>query len=203
MVINTVEELTADPLSELAGNPKALSLQLEAQRANNDLIQLLTLYKFQNGRVSANIIEHNLEDFLDDVLSGHRRLARAQGLHIECQCDSFLRGFFDEDLVRGVLNNAIGNAVRYSRDCLLVGAEGANDYTVIHVQDNGKGFPQSMLDLHNAPLPSADFGQGRTRLGLHFADKVAKLHKDKDRIGFIRLENGGRLQGGCFSIWLP
>ena len=203
MVINTVEELTADPLSELAGNPKALTLQLEAQRANNDLIQLLTLYKFQSDRLSANIVEHNLEDFLDDVLSEHRRLAEAQGLRIECRCDALLSGFFDEDLVRGVLNNAIGNAARYSRDRLLISAESIENYTVIRVQDNGEGFPQRMLDLHNESLPSADFGQGRTRLGLHFADKVAKLHRDKDRRGFIRLENGGPLQGGCFSIWLP
>lgn len=203
MVINTVEELTSDPMSELAGSPKALTLQLEAQRANNDLIQLLTLYKLQSDRVSANVVEHNLEDFLDDVLNEHRRLAEAQGIHIEYQCDPVLSGFFDEDLVRGVLNNAIGNAARYSRNRLLIGAEREDDYTVIRVQDNGEGFPQSMLDLQTESPPSAGFGQGRTRLGLHFADKVARLHKDKDRQGFIRLENGGQLQGGCFSIWLP
>ena len=203
MVINTVEELATDPGSALADDPKALILRLEAQRANNDLIQLLTLYKLQNHRTSANIAEHNLEDFLDDVMIEHRELVTAQGLRIACECDPCLSGFFDRDLVRGVLNDAIGNAARYARECLLISAEEAEGYMVIRVQDDGNGFPPDMLGLHSESLASTDFGQGRTRLGLHFADKVARLHKDKDRQGSIGLANGGRLQGGCFSIRLP
>lgn len=203
MVINTLEELTGTPDSELGDHPKAKLLQLEARRANNDLIQLLTLYKLQNELANAHILEHNLEDFLDDLVVENRALAEALEINLDYRCDPFLNGFFDEDLLRGVLNNAIGNAERYTSDQIIISADAVDDYTVIRIEDNGKGFPQAMLEQQANSNPSPVCNRGRTQLGLYFSDKIAKLHRKSDRVGFIRLENEVNLNGGCFSIWIP
>lgn len=202
MLLSIMEELTADPGTGLAGNPKAVALQLQAQRANNDLIQLLTLYKLGNERLTPHIAEHNLEDFLEDILAEHRMLVQARGIHIDAICDPYLTGYFDEDLVRGVLNNAIGNAQRYTRDRLLLSARMEEGYLVLRVADNGLGFPQVMLEK---PVLDGDegFTQGRTQLGLYFSEQIARLHHNQGREGFIRLENHWNLEGGCFAIWLP
>ena len=203
MVINTLEEISADPDSGLAGNPKAATLQMEARRANSELIQLLTLFKLENERVTPHIAEHNLEDYLDDSVAEHRGLAESRGITLDCTCDPMLSAYFDADLVRGVLNNAIDNAQRYTRDHILLGAEMHDNYLVIRVEDNGAGFPQAMLDLSLDPSPSEGFSGGRTQLGLYFANQVAQLHQNRERSGHIRLTNDCSLGGGCLSILLP
>lgn len=203
MVINTLEEITADPASGLADNPKALSLQLEARRASNDLIQLLNLYKMENERLTPHIAEHNLEDYFGDIGAEHRSLAESRGISLEYECEPLLSAYFDADLVRGVMDNAIGNATRYTRDRILLGAEMLDNYLVIRVEDNGPGFPQAMLDLPMDPEPSSGFAGGRTQLGLYFSNQVAQLHQNRDRTGYIRLDNRCSLGGGCFSIRLP
>ena len=38
---------------------------------------------------------------------------------------------------------------------------------------------------------------------LFFASEVARMHKRRDKVGGIRLENGGMLGGGCFVLTLP
>jgi signal transduction histidine kinase len=203
LVINTLEEISSDPGSGLADNPKAVAVQLEARRANNDLIQLLTLYKLDTERITPQIAEHNLEDFLEDIAVDHRRLARASGAGIDCRCDPYLSAYFDADLVRGVINNAIGNAARYTRDRLLLAADERDGYLVLRVEDNGPGFPPAMLEQRALPDADAGFARGRTRLGLYFSRKVAELHQNQGRVGRVELHNGCSLGGGCFSLWLP
>jgi signal transduction histidine kinase len=203
MVINTLDEITSEPGSGLAGNPKAVALQLEARRANNDLVQLLTLYKLDEGRVKPQVAEHNLEDFLDDITVEHQALARARGITLDHQCDPFLTAFFDEDLVRGVMSNAIGNAERYTRDRIWLTATAQDGWVALGVEDNGPGFPAGMLAFGVEAEPEEGLGHGRTRLGLYFASQVAALHCDGSRMGQIRLSNGGGLGGGRFEILIP
>ncbi len=206
MLINTLEEITSDEQSGSAADPRMLVLQSEARRASNDLIQLLSLYKMENERLTPHVSEHNLEDFLDDILVEHQTLAAARGVSMETDCDGFLSAYFDADLLRGLLNNAIGNAERYTENKVLIGAEEHDGYVVIRVEDNGRGFPSAMLDMLKAPQvtdSSEGFHGGRTRLGLFFAAEVARLHRNRDREGFIKLENDCSLGGGCFSVWLP
>jgi signal transduction histidine kinase len=203
MVLNTLEDMSSDPNSALAGDPKAVILQLEARRANNDLIQLLTLYKFDNGQLSTHMVEHNLEDFLEEIVVDHRALSAARGIEIAYQADPYLSAYFDEDLLRGVLNNAIGNAERYTQDRILLVAQERENYLVIGVEDNGAGFPQAMLDMLPDMASSESFSRGRTQLGLYFSHQVAEVHRNGERHGRITLDNNSSLGGGCFSVWLP
>lgn len=202
MLINTLEELASDPASSLADDPRAVRLQLEARRANSELVQLLTLYKLDHDRLTPHLAEHNLEDYLDEIRADNQTLAQAAGITLECECDPYLSAYFDEELVRNVLNSAVGNAKRYTQDHILLSAEAVDDYRVIRVEDNGSGFPPAMLALQEAP--DADTNRrDRTRLGLFFSRQVAELHQNGGRRGFVRLENGRKLPGSCFSLWLP
>ena len=126
-----------------------------------------------------------------------------KGIEISFRCDPDLNGFFDEGMIRGVINNLIGNGMRYTRDHLLVTAEEVDGYLVISVDDNGKGFPDEMLQAQQAGEQIDAFTEGRTQLGIYFSSMIAKMHRNKEREGFIRLGNNRNLEGGCFSIWLP
>ena len=74
---------------------------------------------------------------------------------------------------------------------------------MIGVEDDGKGYPDSMQHTGTLNFKSLDFKSGSTSLGLFFASSVARLHSEGKRSGSIKLHNGGSLGGGVFEIWLP
>ena len=202
LVINTLEACTSNPRP--GSDPdKIFTLQQEAKRLNTNLIELLTLYKIENERISPNIEELNVADFLDELMLENRAAAQAQGITLNCECDQTLNGYFDEGLIRGVVNSLIGNGMRYTTDNLLVSAANQEGYLTIRVEDDGVGFPQEMLAAQDAIDNHVAIAEGRTQLGIYFASMVARMHRNKDREGYIRLTNGHRLKGGCFSICLP
>ncbi len=201
MVINTAEELSQE---EAYREDRRLStLQHESKRLNNNLIALLSLYKLENERLFANIEEVGVADFLQEVVIDNRALAAAKGVALDFDCDELLVGYFDEWLIRGVLNNLIGNGLRYTGSRILVRAETLNDHLVLRIEDDGAGFPQSMIEAQAAFNRNESLGEGQTQLGIYFAAMVARAHRNGDRKGHIELSNGERLKGGCASIWLP
>jgi K+-sensing histidine kinase KdpD len=203
MVMATLDELTSDPANRFAHPEKVVQLQQEAKRANNDLIQLLMIYKHENGRLGLNINEHMVEDFLDDILIENRALLKARGIDLSMACDPDLVGYFDDDLIRGVLNNTIGNASRYTKSTIHLSADEEEGYLVLRVEDDGPGYPSEMLNKQAANQEHGGFSSGHTKLGLYFSSLVASIHENKGRKGFILMENNHKLPGGCFSILLP
>ena len=137
MVINTLEELNEQQLVDATNSYKMVALQHEAKRLNNNLIELLMLYKIENGRVSPNIEEWNLNEFLEEVIAENRISAEARTVTLDFACDPDLIGYFDEALIRSVINNIIGNGLRYTYNRMTVTAQQHNDYLVIRVEDNG------------------------------------------------------------------
>ncbi len=203
MVINTLEELSGDTLAGLPAQHKVTVLQQEAKRLSNNLIELLTLYKIENERISANIEEWNLSDFLEEIVAENQVSAAAREVRLESECDADLSGYFDEGLLRGVINSLIGNGLRYTQTRLLLTAGQEDGYLVFKVADDGAGFPEEMLRAQQARANGESLAEGRTQLGIYFAEMVATLHRSRDKRGFIRIANGCLLAGGCFSIWLP
>ena len=201
MVINTLDELTQE--GQHAEDPRFSTLQHESKRLNNNLIALLSLYKIDNQQLSANIAEVNVEDFLEEVVIDNRTLAESRGVSLDYACEEMLIGYFDEWLIRGVLNNLIGNGLRYTQSRILIHAETKDDYLLLHIEDDGAGFPQQMIEAQRAFNRNQSLNEGQTQLGIYFAAMVARAHTNGERTGRIELSNTGQLSGGCASIWLP
>ncbi|KPQ28391.1 MAG: signal transduction histidine kinase [Marinobacter excellens HL-55] len=202
MLLNTVDELRAEHEQALAGSEKFNMLQYEAERMHNDLVQLLGIYRLGENNLSAHIDEHFVPDFLSDHMARHTPLLDGLGIDYVIEADD-INGFFDEDLLTGVLNNTINNAIRYTKTRVLLTAREEDGHLVIGVEDDGKGYPESMQHTGTLNFKSLDFNSGSTSLGLFFASSVAKLHSNGDKTGTIKLHNGGRFGGGVFEIWLP
>ncbi|MBE0485274.1 HAMP domain-containing sensor histidine kinase [Marinobacter sp.] len=202
MLLNTVDELRSEHQKILAGSDKFNMLQYEAERVHNDLVQLLGIYRLGDNNLSAHIDEHFVPDFLSDHLARHTPLLDGLGVEYMIEADD-INGFFDEDLLTGVLNNTINNAIRYTRTKLRLTAREQDGYLVIGVEDDGQGYPESMQHTGTLSFKSLDFKSGSTSLGLFFASSVARLHSEGDKVGSIKLHNGGKFGGGVFEIWLP
>lgn len=203
MVLNRLDEIVDELPTEINESAKIASIQQEAKRLNNNLIELLTLYRIENERVSPVVDEVYLYDLLQEIMAENQSTASSGGVTLTCSCDEDLIGYFDEGLVQGIINNLIGNAFRYTESSIEISATEKDGYLVLSVEDDGTGFTNAMLAAQQADSINNNIGDGRTLLGIHFANMIAQMHQNKDKKGFIRLSNNNKLKGGCFAIYLP
>ncbi len=204
MLLHSVDSLCEDIPEELKEKFNTSTVQYEAERVNSYLIQLLGLYRLQNKKLSLHIDEYYLQDLLDEQVAHYREMMAGKNVTLEVLTDPSFAWFFDREIILGVVNNALNNASRYTKSKIQLSAREEEHYLVIEVHDDGSGYPESMLNATPGEIVNnINFSTGSTSLGLYFASKVAELHKEGERSGYIKLANGGALGGGVFSIYLP
>jgi len=180
----------------------------QTRRLNDNLIQLLALYK-EVGKPGYPFdpAAHRVSELVDQVKGQARILLQSRGVTLDVDFPAGAIWTFDEDLVIGVLVHAINNAIRYTRDRIRLGIRIDGDYLELRVEDNGGGFPPAILeagaDAMKTGVNKVNFLSNSSGLGLYFSSEVAKMHKHRQRHGGIALENGGALGGGCFILRLP
>lgn len=205
----TLETLlvSASPQTESA-YPQMSHMLYQTKRLNDNLIQLLALYK-QVGKPEYPFDIHPLEmgNLVEQVVAASRVLLTAKGITLETDFDPALIWHFDEDLIIGVVGHAINNAINYTNDKIRISIGQLDQCLEIRVEDNGRGYPAAMLEAGVSAMHGASAGvnflTNSTGLGLYFSSEVAKMHKHRERSGSLRLENGGAYGGGCFVLSLP
>ncbi|UZE97408.1 sensor histidine kinase [Alkalimarinus alittae] len=203
MLLHSLELISDELPDEMKKSGKVATLQYEAERVNNDLIQLLGVYRLENDKLSIHIDEHYIRDFLEEQAARYEVLLNSRSIKLNIECDDDLIGYFDRDMIAGIINNTLTNAARYTHDAITLKAYHHEGSTILEVSDNGTGYPASMCKSPGKVFKGIDFETGSTSLGLYFAYQVARLHKQSGQTGNIALENGGDLGGGIFRITLP
>jgi len=203
MLLGTLDQLSGECGHTCPATGKVNQLRYQGQRLNGDLVQLLSIYKIEHQQYTPNIDEHDLADFLQECVNTHEPLLTPRGITIEAVCDPGLLGYFDREMVAGVVNNVVNNAYKYSKDRIRLSAADSDGYVVVSVADNGSGYPPSMLRTGGVEAGRTNFTSGSTSLGLYFASLIARIHTNKDKRGYIRCANEGIDGGGLFSMMLP
>lgn len=181
-------------------------LQYEIKRLNHNQIRLLSLYKAERSQFNVNIDYHSVSECVEDVIMQNEPFFTSKGIETEIDSSEMLFWAFDRVLICGILDNVLMNALRYTKDKVMVSACEAGGYLILKVEDNGPGYPENMLmnaEENRLRNKSVDFNTGSTKLGLYFAKLVASFHVNKERKGYIVLTNGGPLGGGAFTLYLP
>ena len=202
----------------LAGGPGAVppadshasmaQMLYQSKRLNDNLIHLLALYK-EVGKPGYPFDPQPLEvsQLVQQLVAQESILLSANGITLEISCPADLLWSCDEDLVLGVLAQAVNNAVRYTRDRIRLAVAIQDGLLELRIEDNGSGYPAVLLEAGLSAMSGStrgvNFATNSTGLGLYFASEVAKMHKHRGRTGSIELDNGGVLQGGCFILRLP
>lgn len=206
--ISVMHALLEDALVEIhkqdlpAG--KQLDLVLyETQRVNDNLIQLLALYKIDRELYPFDPQEYEVGDFVHEAIARVASLAQFRGIALSADCPPGLYWYFDHELILGAIVQALHNGLRYTRSKVRLTARECDDCLEFRVEDDGKGYPPAMLERDQAGPQSIDFATGSTGLGLYFSAAAARLHRNRDRVGSTRLENGSPLGGGAFVLTLP
>ncbi len=205
MLSGTLENLLAEASDKMApAYQQMVHMLYETRRLNNNLIQLLALYK-DVGSPSYPFDPETLPiaEFVDEVAARNHIVFDSRGIVFDADFPDNLIWCFDEDLIVGVIGHALNNAIRYTRDKIRLSIAPVEEFLELRVEDNGDGYPQAMLGRAAAVRAGVDFTTGSTGLGLYFSSEVAKMHKHRGRHGSVWLENGGPLGGGCFVLRLP
>jgi two-component system, sensor histidine kinase RpfC len=147
--------------------------------------ELLDFSQIEAGSVRLHPVEFALLDLLGEVMSLFRPAAAEKslwlGLHIEAGCVLFLRG--ERRYLRDILQNLIGNAVKFTRHGGVLiavhsdGSDGQPCTLVIEVIDTGIGIAAGSLDHVFDSFRQADDTIldefGGTGLGLSICRRLA------------------------------
>ena len=207
MLLGSVSEVSQTCMPKgCSSNKELIKIQHQGQRVNRYLIQLLILYRMEQQEYCLNVNEHYLTDFLEEIMLENYELLELNDIELTADCDEMLVGYFDAELMRGVINTIINNAYQYSKNQIKLVAKQENDYLMISVLDNGGGYPPKMLSANgdsDTDKNPVSFYSGSTGLGLYFSKKVAEFHTEGSRKGYIEISNNGIDGGGNFSIFIP
>ncbi len=204
MLLNSIEHVVTTYNEDNCPAYKVFSqIQYESKRVNDDLVELLAIYRIKNNQYVVNIDEYSVSDFLTENIGQHEAMILNRKIEYDIACDDALMWFFDRDLLTGVISNVINNLYKYTKDKLRISARQEQDYLVIMIKDNGPGYPDNMLIDNDENKKTINFDEASTGLGLYFSRLVAEVHKNKGRQGYISTTNDGIDGGGCFSIYLP
>jgi signal transduction histidine kinase len=189
-------------LAELAlrlGNRPDLQTEMRiAMHASHSLTEMLLLQRQSAGQLHAQIDHVNPADFLDILVAEYRGLFPGLEIRIDSQ-QAPECAFFDETLVRLALSNGLHNACRYAIATIQIRAYQDGNWLLFDIQDDGSGFPATLLSAEfERPLRASGGGTG---LGLYLAHKIAHIHQAQGMCGNITLTNNDT--GALFRMTLP
>lgn len=184
--------------------PMVAQLQYEASRINDNLIQLLALYRQDQGLYQPNFACVSVHDLLEDGWLSNKPLIDHHEIECTIDCAPELEWSLDRQLISALLDNVITNTVRYTKSLIHLAARLDGELLVISIEDDGPGYPEAMLG-HWSLDDGAPLNQrlGRTGVGLHFCAMVATCHANAAQHGQIVLHNKGPSGGGHFAVFLP
>lgn len=202
LLLNAVEAASREPwANEFPSARDALEgLHQGGMQISQRLTRLLSLYRIAQGHYQLDIAYHGASELLEEVMLEIQPLMGGCSVEIGVEGGEGLYGFFDRELVRGILLNAVHNALKVALRKITLSAVMEDGYLCIKVADDGPGFPARVLETGMAQAP---WGGSGTGLGLYFSSTAAALHCNQGKSGFIRLCNGGALKGAVFSLCLP
>ena len=171
----------------------------------NRLVSFLTLYKRDQSGLQPVLVEVDLAEFVEDMVSSSQSVMMAKSHqghpvvvyvdHERMRTGGTTGGFamFDENLLELALESALNNAVRYAHHQVVIWFEQEADELVFKVLDDGAGVgvEDQLMQRKIAEKSSS------TGLGLELCKAVAEAHGS----GGVSLESfpGG---GTLFSMTL-
>jgi len=175
----------------------------QSNRMNIQLVEMLSLYKLGKSIYPVDMDEHAVAEVIHEVVLQSQFMLGFKGIQLSVDCADDCYWYFDKELLKGVLVNALNNAYEYTHDRIAIVVRLHNKTLELRLEDNGPGYPQTMLRSAVASDKGVNFSTGSTGLGFYFCEQVAHMHKNGSKRGTLHIENGGTLGGGCFVLTLP
>jgi signal transduction histidine kinase len=163
--------------------------------------ELLDVSRLQQGRVEMRLAEIELAELVRDVAERMRLLSK--GHEIRTKIEGTASVVADRDRIEQVLENLVGNAIKYSPDDgnidMSLHVNGAN--AIVSVRDEGIGIAPGEVEkifglFYRSPDPRADH-VGGLGLGLYISREIVSRHH-----GRLWAERNAEV-GSTFHVTLP
>ncbi len=186
-IISSGDELPAELRSNFMG-----VIVSEADRMTRIVKDLLTLSKFDYGKMEMNIARFSLAEAVGNVHKAVALDAQNHGHTFTLECPENLPEVNgDRDRIEQVIMNIVSNAIKYTADggtiSVTAGTEGKNVF--VRVSDNGVGIPEKDLPMLFERFYRVDKARSRatggTGLGLSIAKEILKQHQGDIRIDSV------------------
>lgn len=187
--LSEVFEALEDDMIATKGRDFVKRIKKQANYCLEFTKSLLDLTKLEQG-VSLKPSEFKIKKLVEESLATLEMALKDKNISIHLDMDDDYQVFLDYDKVLQVLNNIIGNAIKYSYNDSLVGinistslsnkvTEKNSDTLVIVVKDYGPGIPQNKLKsifnkFEQVCVKDQKKGSG---LGLAICKNICTLHK--------------------------
>jgi len=173
-----IAALKDEPGGDDAARILADNADRSIESAHGLLKALLNLSRLETGGVRPAVTPLSVEALFVDLRREFTPLATAKGLSLRI-VPSRLWVASDRDLLRSLLQNLIGNAIRYTDGGgVLIGARRAGDTLRFEVHDTGRGIAahqQETVFAEFTRLPGRGGDEAGAGLGLAIVRRVASL----------------------------
>jgi signal transduction histidine kinase len=203
MVLQSIEDLDLADNLTTQQHKSVANFHYQTSRINSTLMQLLALYREKHDELPIHIEENSVKALLTDVLDKNRLYLNSHHIKIKVDVEENLYGYYDIDLITYLLSDVFVNALRHTKDTVMLTAKQDNGLLVFTVEDNGEGYPDYMLNINELTFSEFKPIKGRSGLGLIFAKKIAEAHQLNNIKGSINLTNKPNNTGSIFTLNLP
>ena len=169
----------AAPASEAALD----RIELESERLNTMIGELLTLTMLESGRAATEIQLLDLAELVVEVAQDADFEAADSNRRVEAAVPASCMVHGNRELLRRALENVIRNAIRYTADGTAVEISlqtDAADSAVIRIRDHGPGVPEEELSDIFRPFyrvaKDRDRQSGGAGIGLAITERTMAVH---------------------------
>jgi len=158
-----------------------------SQRLQTLIRSLLDINRLEAGHLISKRTSVDIVDLIDEVWEIERPNFEQRGVEFVSKLDSDLpRVYVEEDMIRRVLINLLGNAIKYSQESQHITVEATRlpdeNAVLIAVSDQGEGIPakfrQSIFEKFER-IKQADSASKGLGLGLAFCRLAVEAHSGR------------------------
>jgi two-component system phosphate regulon sensor histidine kinase PhoR len=183
-------------------------IEEQATRLHQLILDILQIARIEAQEEAFESVPIPLIDVLTCCVEEHQEAAQRKGVTLVCESrdeghgDAFVLG--DEDGLRTIFDNLIGNAIKYTPHggTITAGLQRRGEWVVVTVRDTGIGIAEADQARVFERFFRADKARSRavvsTGLGLSIVHKVMTWHG-----GSVAVDDSPELGGARFTLLLP
>lgn len=206
-VINSFSEILAEGIYDLTQEKlkEILNVIYNSSKFTLQLLNdILDYSKIESGTLELKKVKLNYEHFVKENIYQNEVLAAKKNISLTLSAlNNTIQLDFDSRRMDQVLNNLIGNAIKYSYpgSCIRINITEDTDFLITTVEDNGQGIPEKDLPHLFEPFRQASVkttnNEKSTGLGLAIVKKIVEAHNGEVSVS----SSVGK--GSRFSFSLP
>ncbi len=196
--IDNIKTMERDDITTVRGKiEKSLNNIRVLTRHQLSLVDnILDFTKLTDGSIELKGQMTKFSDIVSSAVQILSILSENKNISIILENESEMMINLDELAVYQILNNLIGNAIKFTKQegTILIKTEDVDDHVRLTVSDNGKGIDDEMKGRLFKPFSSGNIVGSKTGLGLYITKNLVESHK-----GYITVESKVG-EGSTFTV---